>query len=82
MTKGAGAGAGFTGDGSQTAGGDGISSSGTAAAGSGSVTSGTAATSASSSAAANPGVVVPFDSRAVYMGAILLVSFLGGGLLL
>lgn len=80
MTKGAGTGAGFTGDGSQTAGGDGISSSGTAVAGSATVTGG--AKAASSSAAANPGVVVPFDSRAVYMGAVILLSFLGGGLLL
>jgi hypothetical protein len=79
MTSDVGKGPGLTGSGSQTAGGDGISSDGTAAPGSGSSTGGAGATS---SAAANPTLIAPFDFKAVYVSMVVLGCFLGGGLLL
>lgn len=74
MTNDVGKGPGLKGSGSQTAGGDATTGGGGSSTGEG--------PGATSSAAANPGLVAPFDVKAVYIGITVLGCFLGGGLLL
>ncbi|KFZ08106.1 hypothetical protein V501_06117 [Pseudogymnoascus sp. VKM F-4519 (FW-2642)] len=79
MKSDVGKGPGLAGAGSQTSGGDGISSEGTTRSGSGSSTSDTPGET--SEAAAN-GLVAPIDFKVAYAGMVVLGCFLGGGLLL
>ncbi|KFY06226.1 hypothetical protein V491_08772, partial [Pseudogymnoascus sp. VKM F-3775] len=81
MTGDVGTGPGLKGAGSQTAGGDGVSSEGTTPSGSGTESSTSGAAGETSEAAAN-GLVAPIDFKVAYAGMVVLGCFLGGGLLL
>ncbi|OBT85210.1 hypothetical protein VE02_05651 [Pseudogymnoascus sp. 03VT05] len=83
MKSNVGKGPGLAGAGSQTSGGDGISSVGTTASGSGSGSgSSTSNTPGQTSKAAANGLVAPIDFKVAYAGMVVLGCFLGGGLLL
>ncbi|KFY08876.1 hypothetical protein V492_05816 [Pseudogymnoascus sp. VKM F-4246] len=77
-----GKGPGLKGAGSQTSGGDGVSSEGTTPSGSGTGTSTGESPEGETSEAAASGLVAPIDFKVAYAGMVAIGCFLGGGLLL